>query len=108
MKRGIALLLLWVPLTAAAFGDSGWITLNASDIQIISDGFGPRAFIYVTVNNGGCTSSIPELIMDSTNPLAASMYATLLAAKAAGQSVDIETNGCSSSGYPIVISVHAQ
>lgn len=107
MKRRIALLLSWIPMTAAAFGDTGWITLSGNDLQIISDG-SPRAFIYVTVNNGGCTSSTPELIMDSTNPLATSIYATLLAAKATGATVDIETNGCTAAGFPLVISVHTQ
>ena len=106
IRRSIAFLLLCIPLTAlAAVGDSGWITLGPSDVQIISDG-NPRVFIYVTVNNAGCTFSTPELIMDSTNPLAASMYATLLTAKATGQTVDIETYGCTSNGYPVVISIH--
>jgi hypothetical protein len=110
IKRAIVLLLLWAPLTAlAAIVDSGWITISASDIQIINDGNGsPRAFIYVTVNNSGCTHSTPELIMDSTNPLATSMYATLMEAKATGQTVDIVTSGCSTIGYPIVISIHFQ
>jgi len=108
IKRAIVLLLLWAPLTAlAAIGDSGWITISASDIQIISDG-SPRAFIYVTVNNSGCTLSTPELIMDSTNPLATSMYATLMEAKATGQTVVIQTSGCTANGYPIVISIHFQ
>ena len=108
MRRGIAFLLLWIPFTASAqFGDSGWISIGANDIQIISDG-NPRAFIYVTVNNSGCTYSTPELVMDSTNPPASWMYATLLAAKAAGQMVDIETSGCTSNGYPVVIAIHAQ
>ncbi len=106
IKRLAGFVLLWLPISAfAAFGDSGWITLSPSDVQIISDG-NPRAFIYVTVNNSGCTSTIPELIMDSTNPLASSMYATLLTAKATGQTVDIETSGCTSNGFPIVISIH--
>jgi hypothetical protein len=104
--RSIAFLVLCIPLTAlASVGDSGWITLGPSDVQIISDG-SPRAFIYVTVNNAGCTSSTPELIMDSTNPLATSMYATLLTAKVTGQTVDIETYGCTSNGYPVVIAIH--
>ena len=107
MRRAICYFLLWAPLTALAFGDSGWISIGASDIQIISDG-NPRAFVYVTVNNSGCTSSIPLLVMNSTNPLATSMYATLLAAKASGQMVDIETSGCTSDGFSIIIAIHAQ
>jgi hypothetical protein len=108
MRRGIAYFLLWVPFIASAqIADSGWISISTSDIQIISDG-NPRAFIYVTINNSGCTYSTPELTMDSTNPLANSMYAALLAAKAAGQMVDIETSGCTSNGYPIVIAIHTQ
>jgi hypothetical protein len=102
-----AFLIAWIPVTAFALGDSGWIAIGASDVQIINDG-NPRAFIYVTVSNSGCTNSTPVLVMDSTNPIATSMYATLLAAKAAGQTVDIETLGCNSSGYPIVIAIHTK
>jgi hypothetical protein len=106
IKRIAGFVLLWLPFSAfAALGDSGWISLGANDVQIISDG-NPRAFIYTTVNNAGCTSTIPELVMDSTNPLASSMYATLLTGKATGQTVDIQTSGCTRNGYPIVISIH--
>jgi len=106
MKRFVALMLLGAPVLAAAMGDTGWVTITGSNLQIISDG-SPRVFVYVTVNNGGCSNSIPELIMDGTNPLASAMYATLLTAKATGQSVDIATSGCSSGiGSPIIVGIY--
>ena len=106
MKKLFALLLLLAPSIALAAGDSGFVSILSSNLQIISDG-NPRAFIYVAVNNGGCSNnSIAELIMDSTNPLAGAMYATLLTAKASGQTVDIQTTGCTGSGFPMVTSIY--
>lgn len=106
MKRIVLIALLTAaPAIALAGGDSGFITLTSNNVQIISDG-GQRAFIYVTVNNSGCTNTTPELVMDSTNPIAAAMYSTILTAKATGQTVDIQTSGCTSSGFPIVTTIY--
>jgi hypothetical protein len=107
VKRIVPILLLWIPLTATADGDSGWISLSGANIQIITDPSSPRVFVYVTVN-GGCATTIPVLRMDSSNPVATSMYATLLSAKATGQQVDISTTGCSVSGNPLITSIYAQ
>src|ERR1700730_11758495 len=54
MKKLFALLLLLAPSIALAAGDSGFVSILSSNLQIISDG-NPRAFIYVAVNNGGCS-----------------------------------------------------
>jgi hypothetical protein len=105
MKKLFAISALCWSTFSFAGGDTGFVSILSSSIQIISDG-SPRAFIYVTLNNGGCANSTPELIMDSTNPLAGAMYATLLTAKSSGQTVDISTSGCTASGFPLVVSIY--
>jgi hypothetical protein len=63
----------------------------------------------MTTSVSGCSNTVGlELVMDSSNPLANSMYATLLSAKTSGQNVDIQTSGCTSSGIPVIISITLQ
>jgi hypothetical protein len=63
----------------------------------------------VTIPNGGCSNNAAaQLVMDSSNSIASTFYATLLAAKAAGHAVDIQTFGCSTQGYPLVLSVYIE
>jgi hypothetical protein len=61
------------------------------------------AFV-VTSNNqnpDSCAHS-DYLELDSSQPNFARVYATLIAAYAGGQTISINYNGCSSSGYPLV------
>lgn len=104
MKKLFLLLILCIPCFGFD-GTTGWITITNTNLQIISDG-SPRAFIYVTTTNDGCTNHTPKLVMDNTNPLGGAMYATLLMAKATGKQVQITTVGCSSDGFPIVQTIY--
>lgn len=64
---------------------------------------GGNAYI-VTSNNqnpDNCTQS-NYLELDSSQPLYSSLYATVISAYATGQTVSINYNGCSSTGYPLV------
>jgi len=89
--------------------DTGSISLTNVKIQIITDPAHPRAYIYVTLN-GGCGGTTPEIVMaSSTNPVANSMYATLLTALAANQNVDISTTGCTTdANEPEVTSIYIE
>ena len=101
------LLFLLAPAVALAAGSTGVITLTNVNIQVITS---PAiAYVYAAVSSGGCTYSNPAvLIMDSTNPQAGAQYGTLVAAKLGGNTVNITTSGCSSSGYPIISSVYIE
>ena len=104
MKSFLAYLCLIVPVVASA-GNAGPITISGNQLQII--GSPQMAYLYVAISGGGCTSSnAGVLIMDSTNPAGASMYATLLTAKTSGGQITISTSGCSASGYPIITSIY--
>jgi hypothetical protein len=109
MIRKLALLLLCVPAVSFAYGDTGPVIISSVNLQIVSLSGQQYAYVYVPVTGGGCTnSSAAQLIMDSTNPLGAAMYATLLSAKSTGQAVDIGTTGRNSAGYPIIFSIYLQ
>ncbi len=90
-----------------AGGSTGVIDISSSLLQVISS---PAiAYLYVTVNVGGCSLATPAvLIMDSTNSQAGPMYATLLTAKTTGKTVNITTSGCTSAGYPIITSIYLE
>ena len=99
------LIILFVPTLAFA-GTTGVISIADSNLQVISS---PQiAYLYVPVTSGGCTySTAAVLVMDgTTNPAANAMYATLLAAKTTGKTVNITTSGCSAAGYPIMTSIY--
>jgi hypothetical protein len=108
MKKWLAFLLLGFPASVFATGDTGVINMSTTLLQIQSYSTQQNAVVYTTVTGGGCASAVPVLVMDSSNPLAAAMYSTLLTAKATGQSVDIATLGCTSSGNPIIISIYLE
>lgn len=109
MLRKLALLLLCAPVLAFANGGTGLVNISNVNLQIISYPGQQIAYLYVPVTGGGCTNaSAAQLTMDSTNPLGAAMYATLLTAKTTGKAVDIGTQGCNSSGYPIIISIYLE
>lgn len=99
-------LILLAPAVSLA-GSTGVVSLGNVNIQVITS---PAiAYVYVAVSSGGCTySNAAVLTMDSTNPQANAEYATLLAAKVSGNTVNISTSGCSSSGYPIITSVYIE
>ena len=109
MLHKLALLFLFVPVVAFANGDTGLINISNANLQIISYPGQQIAYLYAPVTGGGCTNAnAAQLTMDSTNPLGSAMYATLLAAKTTGKAVDIATQGCNSSGYPIIISIYLE
>jgi hypothetical protein len=109
MLRKLALLFLCAPVVAFANGDTGSVNISNANLQIISYSGQQYAYLYVPVTGGGCTSAnAVQLMMDSTNPLGGAMYATLLAAKTTGKAIDIATQGCSSAGIPIIISIYLQ
>lgn len=103
MKTLITFISLIAPIAVFA-GGVGPISISGDQLQIISS---PQiAYLYVSVTGGGCTYATPVLIMDSTNPAASAMYATLLSAKTTGGNVTISTSGCSSAGYPEITSIY--
>jgi len=103
VKSILACLCLVLPVVASA-GNAGPITISGNQLQIISN---PQiAYLYVNISGGGCPNiNAGVLIMDSSNPAAASMYATLLTAKTSGGQITISTMGCSG-GYPIINSIY--
>jgi hypothetical protein len=104
VKSFLAGLCLALPIAAVA-SSVGPISITADKLQIISS---PQiAYLYVTVSGSGCTNGTAAvLVMDTTNPAANSMYATLLTAKTSGAQVTITTSGCTSSGYPAINSIY--
>ena len=101
------LLFLLAPAVALAAGSTGVVSLTNINVQVITS---PAiAYVYATVNSGGCTySNAAALVMDSTNPQASAQYATILAAKLSGNTVNITTSGCTAAGYPIISSVYIE
>jgi hypothetical protein len=105
MRRFLIAFVFCLPGAAFALGDTGTVYLTNTNIQVIHDGT-PRAYIYVPVSIGGCTNNAAaQLVMDSSNSIATTFYATLLSAKATGQGVNIQTLGCSEQGYPLILAV---
>jgi hypothetical protein len=103
VKTIITFLSLIAPIAVFA-GSVGPISISGDQLQVINS---PQiAYLYVSVTGGGCTYATPVLIMDSTNPAAGAMYATLLLAKTTGGNVTISTSGCSSAGYPEITSIY--
>ncbi|KLN65647.1 hypothetical protein [Vibrio sp. VPAP30] len=101
-------LILFLASGYSVAGTSVETSLVGKKIQIISTGT-PRVYIYDLPVNDGCKDSTPVLIMSGlqANPLAKEIYSTLLAAKASGKRVLIQTTGCwSEYSTPVITSMY--
>lgn len=95
-------------LTMVASSGTAWAFYWGQQVTITSyfAYAGGNAFITTSgdQNPDNC-AEFNYLELDSSQPLYSSLFATAIAAYAAGQTVTINYNGCSSQGYPIVNSI---
>ena len=90
-------------------GSAGPISLNGKRLQIISAVNESRVYVYDLPIEDGCTNTTPVLLLDGpdANPIGKELYSALLAAKASGKKVTIQTKGCWSGwSTPVIRSMY--
>jgi hypothetical protein len=108
-KTIFSMLLALFPVYAIAGGSTGYINLN-NPIQVVEEGAESRVFLYnVVVNDGGCSNTVPVILLNPNRIASKEFYSTILMAKAAGKKVNLTTNGCwLNNQYPIVSSIYVE